>query len=399
MTVADLAYIDSTGYHFADYPTFLAFVTAEYKNIYGADVYLEADSQDGQFLAIVAQALYDSAAQGASVYNSFSPLTAQGVGLSRLVKINGLTRLSPSYSTVTLTVVGTAGTVINNGVASDNLNQQWLLPLTVTIPIGGTIDVLAVAAEIGFVTAEAATITTIFTPTLGWQTVNNVAAATPGAAVESDAALRLRQSISTSIPAQTVFDSAIGRVANVAGVTKVRGWENFTDITDSIDLTAHSINITVVGGASTDIANAIVSGKTPGTNPVGNTGPILVYDSKGMPLNIYFGRAVTATIQVVVTGDAGVGWSTDYEALIKTAVAAYINALPIGSSILYTSLFVPALLQGTPAFGTFTITDIEVGVDGGGTSHTLIVLDQGLQNAGAQNPVCDPDTDVTVTIT
>lgn len=398
-TVADLVFINSTGYHFADFPTFLDWLTTQFQNIFGSDVYLQPDAQDGQLVAIFSKANYDVAALGAATFNSFSPLTAQGIGLSRLVKINGLTRLSPSFSTVTLTLVGTAGTVITNGVASDVLQQQWLLPANVVIPLSGTIDVLAVANLIGFVAAEANTITTIFTPTLGWQMVNNAAAATPGAAVESDALLRTRQSISTSIPAQTVFDAAVGRVANVAGVSKVKGWENFTGVTDSISLPPHSINITVVGGGSTDIANAIVSGKTPGTNPVGNTGPILVYDAQGMPLNIYFGRAVTASIQATIDVTAGPGWSSDYVSLIEAAVAAAINDLPIGSSILYTSLFLPAYLQGTPAFGTFTVSDITVGKNGGGQSHTLIVLDQGLQNAGAQNPVCDPNADVTVVVT
>jgi len=397
--ISDLVYIDSTGYHYASYPEFLAWITDSYKSIYGADVYLEADSQDGQFLAILAQGFYDTAALGASVYNSFSPVTAQGVGLSRVVKINGIDRSSASYSTVTLTIVGTADTVITNGVAQDTLEQNWLLPETVTIPISGTIDVIAVAQNIGFVTAEANTVTTIFTPTLGWQTVNNAAAATPGAAIETDAALRRRQILSTSIPAQTVFEASLGRVGSVEGVTKVYGWENPTGTTDSIDMPPHSINFTVVGGDGTDIANAIVSGKTPGTNPVGNTGPITVYDDQGMPLDIYYSEAVTATIEVVVTGTQGVGWSTDFETDIKQAVADYINALPIGSSIQPISLLIPASLIGTSAFGTFSVTNVEAGVDGGPVGTTLIVLDKGLQNSGAQNPVCDPDTDVTVTIT
>jgi len=398
-TISDLVYIDSTGYHFASYPEFLAWLTDSYKAIYGADVYLEPDSQDGQFLAILAQGFYDTASLGASVYNSFSPATAQGVGLSRNVKINGIERSSASYSTVTLTIVGTADTVITNGVAADTLEQNWLLPETVTIPGSGTIDVIAVAQNIGFVTAEANTITTIFTPTLGWQTVNNAAAATPGAAIETDAALRRRQALSTSIPAQTVFESALGRVGSVEGVTKVFGWENFTNTTDSIDMPPHSVNFTVVGGDSDAIANAIVSGKTPGTNPVGNTGPITVYDSQGMPLEIYYSEAVTATIEVVVTGTQGVGWSTDFEADIKQAVADYINALPIGSSIQPISLLIPASLIGTAAYGTFSVTDVQASISGDPPASTLIVLDQGMQGTGAQNPVCDPDTDVTVTIT
>lgn len=394
MTIADLVYIDSTGYHFASYPDFLSWLTGEYQSIYGADVYLEADSMDGQFLAILAQAFYDTAALGASVYNSFSPLTAQGVGLSRVVKINGLRRQSPSFSTVTLTVVGSAGTVITNGIATDGLNQQWLLPATVTIPGGGTIDVTATAQFVGFVTADASTITNIFTPTRGWQTVNNVGAASPGEPVETDAQLRIRQSVSTSLPAQTVFDATLGAVSNLTGVTKVQGYENFTDAPVT-GLAAHSICVVTVGGVDTDIAQAIVDQKTPGTDPVGNHGPVVAYDSRGIPLSIYFSYAVTAEIQVTVSGVAGTGYSSDFDILIKEAVAAAINALPIGSVIFYSTLFVPAYLIGTPAYGTYSITGITIGINSGMQSTTPIELDTGIN---AQNPVCDPDTDVTVSI-
>jgi uncharacterized phage protein gp47/JayE len=398
--ITSLVWIDSTGYHFSDYPAFLAALTAQYQAIYGTDVYIEPDSQDGQFIAILAQSFYDTAALGASVYNSFSPSTAQGVGLSRVVKINGLSRLVPSYSTVTLTIGGTAGTVITNGVASDILGQQWVLPATVTIPLSGIINVTATAQNVGAVYADAGTITTLYTPTIGWQTVTNALAATPGAAVESDAALRIRQTLSTSLPAQTVFDATIGAVANVTGVTKVKGYENQTGLTDSISMPAHSINITAVGGSQTDICNAIVAQKTPGTNTVGKAGPFLCYDAKGMPLNIYYSVAVSAEIQVDVYVTPLQGWSTNYVSQIQQSVAAYINALPIGSSLLYSALFVPASLIGTPAFGTFSVTDIQMGLNGGGLSHSLITLNQGLQGTGAQNPTCNPAStgDVTVTV-
>ena len=396
--IASLCYIDSTGYHFPDYPTVLAYITNGYISIYGSDVYLGADSQDGQWIALLSQALYDTMAQGSSNYNSYSPVTSQGVGLSRNVKINGLSRLIPSFSTVTLTIVGTAGTVITNGVAYDVINQQWNLPTSVTIPSGGSIDVTATAAVIGLVSADANSITGIFTPTNGWQTVNNAAAANPGAAVESDAALRIRQAISTSIPAQTVLAATIGAVANVTGVSKVVGLENFTNSTDGNDLPAHSINITTVGGAAQDICNTIVDYKTPGTNPVGNTGPITCYDSQGMPLHIYYSVAVTAEIQVEVFITPGVGWSTNFEPFIAAAVAAAVNILPIGSTIYYSQFFVPALLLGTAMAGTYAVTDIQIGINGGGVGHSAITLDVGLQGSGAQNPVCNASEDVTFTV-
>lgn len=392
MEITELVYIDDTGYHYADYPSFLTWIQDKYRGIYGADVYLEADSQDGQFLAVLAKSYYDLAAHGAATYNSFSPVTAQGLGLARVVKINGLTKQSASYSTVTLTVVGQAGTVITDGVAQDTVGQKWLLPTPTTIPGGGSVDVVATAETIGAVTAEIGTVTSIFTPTLGWQTVTNAAAATPGSAVEEDAELRARQAVSTANPSLTVFDGTTGAVSNVSGVTKAKGYENDTASTDGNGIPAHSICMVVAGGADADIAQAIQVHKTPGTGTFGDTSEV-VYDSHGMPLTISFQRAVTATISVRVTLSAGTGWSSDYEDLIKAAVAAIVNAGPIGDTVLYTTFFGPAYLPGTPASGTFVIASIELKKNAGAFAQANVTLDFD------ENPVCNPATDVTLVVT
>ena len=70
MPLSDLAYIDAEGFHFPDYPAVLAFYQQAYRDIYGADTYLEADSQDGQWVAVQALAAYDCMALAASVYNA-----------------------------------------------------------------------------------------------------------------------------------------------------------------------------------------------------------------------------------------------------------------------------------------------------------------------------------------
>jgi uncharacterized phage protein gp47/JayE len=373
MQITDLVYIDSAGYHFADYPSFLAWLQDQYRAIYGADVYLEADSQDGQFLAILAKAFYDTAALGGSVYNSFSPVTAQGVGLSRNVKINGLTRRVPSHSSVDLTIVGQAGTVITGGIATDALNQKWLLPTT-TIPDAGTVVATAVAELEGAVEAAMNTVNQIFTPTRGWQTVNNASAATPGAPVESDAELRVRQAVSTANPSQTVLDGTVGGVANLEGVTKVRGYENDTGSTDGNGIPAHSISIAVVGGDAEEIAQEILLHKTPGTGTFGDTSE-LVYDAHGMPNTINFERPDPATIDVTITIDTMPSWSAEYEDLMKAAVAAAIEEVGIGETIFFTKLFLPAYLVGTPAQGSFDIVSLEISISPAPPAAANIDLD------------------------
>ncbi|MDH4163335.1 MAG: hypothetical protein OEW15_11700 [Nitrospirota bacterium] len=395
MTVADLVYIDSTGYHYADYPTFLQFVQDQYRGIYGADVYLGPDSMDGQWTAILAQALYDTALTGSKTYNSFSPTTAQGVGLSRVVKINGLRRNVPTRSTAIVTITGTAGTVILNGIVADSLGQQWALPASVTIPPGGDIDVTATSTVDGAVQAEASTITVISTPTLGWQSVTNSSAATPGAPVEQDGELRLRQSVSQAIPAQTVIQATRAALANLSGVTEVRAYENVTDITDGNGLPPHSVCFIVQGGDVTDITNTIGLYKTPGTNTFA-TGPNshaeTYIDPAGLPVPInFYSPGIAATIGVQLTIKALTGWDSSFETPIAAAVAELVASFGIGGTVVYTQIFVSAY-NAAPIPGTYYVQGVQIQKNGGGFAAANIILDFN------EIPECDPNADIVFVI-
>ena len=399
--LASLIYIDSTGYHYPDYPTLLAFFQTQFTNIYGADTYLGADSMDGQWLAVLTQSIYDTASVGAQTYSAFSPTTAQGVGLAMNVQINGLQKQIPSNSTVSLVIVGQAGTVITNGIAIDTNSNQWVLPGTVTIPTGGSITVTATAQNAGNVSAAANTITGIFTPTLGWQTVNNPSAAVVGTAVETDAQLRARQQVSTANPSVTVLSGTEGAVANVPGVTATKVYENYTNAVDGNGLPPHSICVVCDGGNFVDIATEIMLHKTPGTQPYSPAGAgarsEVVNDPGGLPITIAFYNPPDTTdseVAVEITVKALSGWSSNYISQIQAAVAAYINSLAIGATVYPSALYGPALLTGTAAAGTFQITNLEIMFVVGGSFATTPLTPA--FNAIAN---CDVSTDVTVTVT
>jgi uncharacterized phage protein gp47/JayE len=168
-----LAVIDQFGVSAPSYDEILTSLQNSYRSIYGADIYIEPDSQDAQFLAILAILLKDKNDSTIAVYNAFSPSTAQGVGLSSVVKINGIRRLVPTFSSAVVTLVGSAGTVINGGVVGDTIaGSMWNLPATVVIPLSGEIDVTAVCITAGAILAGPNTITRIMTPTPGWQTAH-----------------------------------------------------------------------------------------------------------------------------------------------------------------------------------------------------------------------------------
>ena len=70
------AQVTSTGISAPSYNDILSSLTASFQGIYGSDAYLGPDSQDGQLLAVVAQAIYDCNQTAIAVYNQFSPQTA-----------------------------------------------------------------------------------------------------------------------------------------------------------------------------------------------------------------------------------------------------------------------------------------------------------------------------------
>lgn len=362
--------IDASGIHAPVFDDYLAYLINGYRAIYGNDTYLGNDSQDGQEVALFALALSDQAAACVAAYNSFSPSTAQGAGLSNVVKINGIIRKTATYSTVDVRIVGVAGTQIFNGVISDDTNR-WNLPSLVTLPGVGEITVTATAQELGSIQAGANTLTSIETPTAGWQSVNNANAATAGQPIETDALLRRRQQASTALPSVVILDGIIGGIAALPGVTRVKAYENDTDLTDANGLPSHSISMIVEGGDAQLIAQVIAVKKTPGAGTYGTTLVSLI-DNYGVPHNIKFYRPTYVPITVVITIHNLTGYTTSVGQAIVDAVIAMINGIAIGDDVFFTRIYVPAQLVGQYAQpqnpkdpSTFELISVKIARDGG----------------------------------
>jgi uncharacterized phage protein gp47/JayE len=354
------AVIDYFGISAPTYPEILAGIQQEYKTIYGQDVYLEPDSQDGQHLAIFAFAINDANNAVIAAYQSFSPATAQGAGLSTVVKINGIKRKIPSYSQAVVRIVGVAGTVINGGIVADtDGGNQWRLPGTVTISPSGEVFVTVTARNPGDLRAQPNTIVTIITSVPGWQTVSNAAPATPGSPIESDAALRRRQTRSTALPAKTLRESIYATIATIVGVSRLAVFENDGHSVDDDAIPPHTIAVVVEGGNLQDIASAIALKKTPGTGTYGSS-TTLVFDSQGVPNTINLSFLNTVDIYYKVTIKALNGYTTTTGAKILAAIAEYLNTLEIGEDLYYSRLWGPANLTGSAAVGATGLTQSEL---------------------------------------
>ncbi len=372
-TLGLAAKVTASGISAPDYQTILNTLTGYFQQIYGDDVYLDPDSKDGQMLAIYARGIHDANNSAIAVYNSFSPATAQGRGLASNVKINGIAVTPASRSTADVRIVGQVGTLITNGTLRDSNGITWSLPASVVIGIDGAATVTATCQIDGAVVAPAGSITEIGTPTRGWQSVTNPAAATAGRKVETDAELRQRQAKSVAIPSLTVLDGIMGAVATLDGVERYRGYENDTSVEDANGLPPHSISLVVAGGDAAAIAKTIATKKTPGGGTYGTT-TISVTDKYGIVHPISFFRPTSVDIFARVEIKALQGYTSAVGEEIRTAVAAYINEIEIGDPVYLTRLFLPANLNGSADSATFDITDLQIGTSPGSLAPANVVI-------------------------
>ncbi len=347
------------------YADILAQLKNLYWSIYGSDANLDADTQDGQWVAVQAQAIYECGQTAVAVYNSFSPSTAQGAGLSSVVKINGIAREVPTNSEAIVTITGQAGTTINAGIIGDSLGlgTQWNLPSVVVIPVSGTIDVTATAVDLGDITAGTGTLTVIITPTRGWQNVTNPAAATPGEPVETDAQLRQRQTSSVSLPALTVNESIFGSLDGLPGVSRVALYENDGDATDANTVPPHSICIVIEGGDVTQIVDTIALKKTPGTGTYGDISQVVI-DQNGVPDTIRFFQLSVVPLTVEIDIKPLVGYTDVIGAELEANVIAFVNALLIGEESYLSRLYTPANVGSVGDGATFVVRAIRQSRDG-----------------------------------
>lgn len=377
------AYVDAAGLHVSSYADILADNIQAYLNIYGANQYVAPDSAIYQLLSILSLKQSDCNAGLQLVYNQSGPTTAVGTGLDRIVKMNGLARLPATYSTAALTVTGTPGFIVLNGVAQDQASNLWTLPSPLTIT-GGSVVATATCQTLGPVAAEPGTITIMATPQSGWTGVTNAAAAVLGENVEADSTLRARQAVSVALPALTPIASTVAAVLAVDGVTRVApGYptpggpgssiENPTGSTDSWGNPAHSITIVVEGGTTLGVATAIYLKKTIGCYTHGTTSQAVVDPVTGYSTTISFYRPtyVQPYISMYVYGLTG--FTTATSAAIKTALVNYLDSLSIGESIIYSSLYGAAIsVMPSTANPEFSIKSLTLGTTAGSGLFTVI---------------------------
>ncbi len=369
-------YIDAAGLRIPSYTDILADLIAQAQSIFGADIYLGNDSMDYQLLSVVALKISDAFQSVQLAYNSRSPVTAIGSSLDAIVKMNGLTRKIPSYSTCQVTLTGTAGAVITNGIIQDVGGNKWDLPQSVTIGSGGTVTVTATCEVIGAITALNGDINSIVTPTKGWTSIINSVVAVAGQPVETDSQFRTRQAVSSALPSSTLFIGTIAAISALEGVTRQQCYENPTGSTDGNGVPAHSISCVVEGSTDALVAAAIYNNKSVGCGTYGSTN-ITVNDPNqpGISATINFYRPTYVPIYMTLSIHQLAGYTTATTAAISAAVTNYLNTLGIGESLTISGLYAAAMsVAGNISIPLFSVRSLTAGSTFSGQAGTDISI-------------------------
>ena len=353
--------VTDTGITAPTYDVILEWYQNQYRSIYGSDIVLDNSTQDGQWIAIQAQAMNVCNQAMITVFNSFSPAKAQGAALSSNVKINGISREPATNSTCDVVISGDVGTIITNGTVLDSVNRNtWNLPASVTIPEGGLATVTAICTTPGPISADIGTLTIIGTPTNGWTGVTNATPASVGQPMQTDASLRLQQARSTMLPSVSIMDGIVGGILALDGVSNVKGYENDTAVTDDNGIPAHSIAMVVEGGDAMQIATVIANKKSMGVPTYGTTTET-VTDSSGTQRTINFFRPTETNIYVKLTVKPLANYNSDTVQKAAQGIADYLATQDIGSTIYIARLYKAATLADADGGMTYDILNIEIG--------------------------------------
>lgn len=355
----------------------------------------ESTSILGQFVGILADQISQDWNVLEDVYLSQYPDSAADASLDGVGSITGATRLPATTSTVTIVVTGDDATALtigrqarvpNGGIfettaaATISLAAAWAgstyynvgdivrndSPENIYVcaiagtsaaaggPTGegtaivdgsatwrfvgdgeGYTTVAAEATETGPTVALAYQLTEIVTAVSGWDGVNNLADATVGTDIETDAAFRVRRENLLTVSGKGTVDTIRAKLLLVAGVTEAFVFENTTDVTDSNGVPPHAIECVVLGGTDADVAQAIFDDKPAGIATHGGDISEVIVDSQGTSHTILASRADPVEMFIAITVVTDGNYPADGDTQVAAQLKALGDTLGIGDDVVF----------------------------------------------------------------
>lgn len=335
----------------------LAGVQQDYNAAFGGNLNPALNTPQGQLCSTTAAIIANSNTVFATFVNQVDPDTATGFMQDAIARIYFLNRNPAIPTTVNVQCVGAFGTDIPVGsLVQDTSGNIYSCTQDGSIPIGGTITLPFANVVPGPIPCPANTVTKIYQSINGWESVNNSAPGTTGAAIESPVAFEYRRKQSVGINAQGSIPAIYAACFGVDNVLDVFVTQNNTGATisgpingnpnaTSYPVAPHSVYVAVTGGAAQDVANAIwratnIGAAYPPTfSGTGSQAAGVVtisatasgYIEIGMTLN---GAGVTANSRVTSFGSytQSAGTGTVNVSTSATHGSAAITGLQVGSA-------------------------------------------------------------------
>ena len=238
----------------------------------------------GQLAQTLAAIIGDKNNQIAYISNQVNPSMSSGIWQDAIGYIYGMTRIAAAGTIVQATCVGAVGTVIPAGsVAQDSNGYLYSSTASATIPAGGSVTIQFQNQTAGAIACNIGALNTIYSAIAGWNTITNASDGILGNLVESRAAFELRRQQSVAANSVNSNSAILGAVYAVPNVLSAYVIDNPTNSalsygSTSYSIAANSLVVSVAGGTSSAIGQAIWSKKPPGIPLVGNTS-VTVYDT------------------------------------------------------------------------------------------------------------------------
>lgn len=247
----------------------LAGVQADYVSAFaltGKTLSTELTTPQGQLQSSQSYMVEAFQAALAQLLANVDPLTASGIFQDALGRIYFLTRQPATFAFVNAIVTGPAGQVLPAGAQARSTadGSIWQTSADITYGAGGTAPAVFTATTPGTLPTVGINGLTIYQQVPNWQGISNAAPSVPGQDVESRQTFEARRAASVQIGGSGQAANVFAAVANVTGVSDLFVYNNGGDTpitygTTNYPIPAHSIGISVSGGADADIAAAINS--------------------------------------------------------------------------------------------------------------------------------------------
>ena len=316
-------------------------VQTDINTAFGGGVNPSLQTPQGQLAQTETAIIGEKNNEIAYIANQVNPAMASGIWQDAIGYIYFLTRIPGAGTVVNATCNGAVGTVIPAGsVAQDTSGYLYSSLASATIPAGGSVTIQFQNQTQGAIACAIGALNKIYTAIAGWNTITNPSVGALGNTVESRAAFEARRQASVAVNSLNANQSILGAVLSVPNVIEAVVVDNSSNSavaygSTSYSLAPHSICVSVAGGTSAAVAQAIWNNKPPGCGYNGNT-TVTVYDNSyasPIPYTVTFLTPTSTPTYFVVNIKNSTLLPANITQLVQNAVIESFNGQDGGTAV------------------------------------------------------------------